>query len=113
MKPRNHWSEAERSARSRITQLLHSEPFVKASIVKMARACGKKTCVCVTKGRKHVSWYVTLSYKGKRRMICVPSGKIEAVRKAVDNYKTAVKLCEVVSTHCFERIWKTSKKDSK
>ncbi len=113
MKPRSHWPEGERSARSKLTQLLHNEPFVKASMVKMTRTCGKETCVCVRKGKKHVSWYVALQYQGKRRMICVPTDKVEAVRRAVGNYKTIVNLCGVISTYCFERIWNIGKTDSR
>ncbi len=52
-------------------------------------------------------------FKGKRRMICVPTDKVEAVRRAVGNYKTIADLCGVVSTYCFERIWNTEKTDNR
>lgn len=112
MKHRANWPEGERSARSRLAQLLHAESFVKASMVRMARTCGKDSCICVTEGKKHVSWYVALQQKGKRRMICIPAEKVEAVRCAVNNYKTITKLVNIVSAHCFERIWNTQAPDN-
>jgi hypothetical protein len=71
----------------------------------MARVCGKKGCVCIKEGKKHVSWYVALTVRNRRHMICVPEAKVATVKKAVANYKEIKGLIRTVSKHCFDRVW--------
>ena len=107
--PRNFWSVAERTARSRLTYLTTQKSFVQGSLIQMARACGKKNCICVTQGKKHVSWYVALTLQGKRQMRCIPPDKLEEIREAVNNYKKIRLLIAASSEQVFLRIWAKKK----
>jgi hypothetical protein len=111
MRGRSHLPEEERSARSRLTQLLHNEPFLKASLYQMARTCGYPNCRCITQGKKHVSWYASLSYKGKRRLIYIPADKVESMRRAIDNYQSIRKYLACVSEYCFDRLRSAPKEE--
>ncbi len=70
MNIRNRFSPQERTARSRLAQLMHDHEFIRGSVVSMARCCGKKNCRC-QQGEKHVSLYLSIKIEGKRRMIYV------------------------------------------
>ncbi len=93
----------ERSARSRLAQLLHGHDILHGSVVSMARACGKAGCHCVD-GEKHVSLYLSAKISGRRRMIYIPQDMEEEVRRRVEAYREVERLAEVVSGACLERV---------
>ncbi len=102
MKHRN-FSQKERSARSRATQLIHSSPFVVGSLVEMARVCGKPNCKC-TKGDRHKSWCLAVRDQGKRKMVHVPREWEESVFDWVKTYQELWKQMEAISQASVERI---------
>jgi len=57
MRPRSHLPDPERRARSRLTQILHDQPFLCGSLVTMRRTCGKPGCKC-TRGDLHPGLYL-------------------------------------------------------
>jgi hypothetical protein len=108
MRHRRHLPEQERTARSKLTKLLHDEPFVAGGLVKMARTCGKANCKC-TRGEKHVSWYLATRYKNARKMINIPRHWETDVFEWVKTYKEIMKQTDIISQHCLERFMISSK----
>ena len=100
---RSHLPKEERAARSRLAKLLHEKELLRGSLVSMARTCGKKGCRC-RQGDKHVSLYLSILVKGKRRMIYVPAKLESWVRAQVDVYREAQGLLAAVSNACLERM---------
>ncbi len=94
---RSRMSAQERRARSRLNQLLHSEPLIRGTLSLRERSCGKPNCKCVIKGEKHVALYLVVSEDGKYRQIFVPRFLHDQVRTWVDNYAKAKALLEEIS----------------
>ena len=103
MPARNRFSAQERATRSRLAQLLHDHEVIAGSVVSMARRCGKKGCHC-EQGEKHVSLYLSVKVKGKRRMVYIPAELEEQVRRAVGVYRQSEQLTQVLSEACVNRI---------
>ena len=103
MRPRSHFPDPERRARSRLTQILHEEPFVLGSLVTMKRTCGKPGCKC-TRGELHPGLYLALRVGGKRKMIHVPQSLEAQVRQWVETYQEVWRLMEKVSQACYQRF---------
>ena len=100
---RNRFSREERSARSRLAQLLHGHDLIRGSVVSMARRCGKPGCRC-EQGHKHVSLYLSVKIEGKRRMVYIPSQLEDEVRRRVEAYREVERLSQVVSEACVDRV---------
>ncbi len=103
MVARNRFASKERSARSRLAQLLHDHEVIRGSVVSMARRCGKAGCHCA-QGQKHVSLYLSVNIEGKRRMVYIPAQLEEEVRRRVDAYREVQRLTQVVSEACVNRV---------
>lgn len=69
----------------------------------MARVCGKPNCKCA-KGEKHISLYISLRYKGKRKMIYVPHELEAQIENGIKTYKEILKLLDVISDSNIDRI---------
>jgi hypothetical protein len=95
--------DAERKARSRLTQILHEQPFLCGSLVSMHRKCGKPGCKC-TRGELHPGLYLALRVGEKRKMIHVPQAMEQSVRQWVANYQEAWHLMEQISGMCMKRF---------
>ena len=78
-------------------KLARVEPFIRGSIVKIARVCGNKTCKCA-KGEKHVSEYLTYRHKHKKKTstIYIPVGMVEEVRRWAREYRKLQELAEEI-----------------
>ena len=103
MTARNRFGSQERSARSRLAQLLHESDVICGSVVSMARTCGRAGCRC-ERGEKHVSLYLSTKVEGKRRMVYIPDELQEEVRRRVAAYREVQQLTEVVSAACVNRV---------
>jgi hypothetical protein len=103
MVARNRFAAQERSARSRLAQLLHDHDVICGSVVSMARTCGKAGCRCA-RGEKHVSLYLSTKAEGKRRMLYIPDALEQEVRARVAAYHEVERLTQVVSTACVNRV---------
>jgi len=87
----------DRAARSRLIKLLAAaQPLARASLVTMARACGKKGCKCA-QGDKHVSLYLAARIGAARKMLYVPPDLEEAARRLVENSQTVAGLLDEMS----------------
>jgi len=94
----------DRAARSRLIQLLAADnPLARASVVSMARTCGKKECKCA-KGEKHVSLYLATRVGKTRKMLYVPPELEDLARALVENLRKAEELIEEMSQASLERF---------
>ena len=78
-------------------ELAKVEPFIRGSIVKIARVCGNKNCKCA-KGEKHVSEYLTYRHKRKKKTgtIYIPVGMAEEVKEWAGEYKRLKNMMEEI-----------------
>ncbi len=94
----------DRAARSRLIQLLAANnPLARASLVSMARTCGKKECKCA-KGEKHISLYLATRVGKTRKMLYVPPKLEDLARALVENVRKAEALIEEMSQASLERF---------
>ncbi len=110
MQHRRHLPGQERTARSKVTKLLHDKPFVAGGLVKMARTCGKANCKC-TRGEKHVSWYLSTRHGAVRKMIFIPLQWEKDMIEWVNTYKEITKQIDIISQQCLERFTMSSKEE--
>jgi hypothetical protein len=97
---RSQMPARERGLRSRLAQLVHKKPLIRATLNVRHVTCGKSGCRC-TQGYKHQALYLVCSTKGKKRQLFVPASMEQEVRRWVENYRSAMALLEKVS----ERTW--------
>lgn len=110
MPPRNRLAPRERAARSRLAQLFHDRDVLCGSLVTMGRTCGKKSCHCRT-GAKHVSLYLSVRVKARRKMLYIPPRLEDWVRAQVGAWREAQGLLDTVSEACLERLLEQKRQD--
>jgi hypothetical protein len=94
----------DRAARSRLIKLLAAaQPLARASLVTMARACGKKGCKCA-QGEKHVSLYLAARFGAARKMLYVPPELEAQARRLVENSQAVEGLLDEMSQVHLERF---------
>jgi len=95
---------ADRRARSALLKLLAgAQPLARASLVSMARRCGKPGCHCA-EGEKHVSLYLAARFGRKRQMIYIPPPLENEARRLVENGRRVEELIERISQAALERL---------
>ncbi len=108
MKSRIHLDPRAREACSRILKLIDHEPFIQGKWVVMPKLCGKSACHCI-KGERHISHYISLKYKGKRKMIYIPEGLEEEAKKHVCTFADLKKFLQAASDSYMDRLLKAKK----
>jgi hypothetical protein len=104
MPSRSQLPTEDRAARSQLLKLLGAaNPLARASLVSMARACGKKNCKCA-KGQKHVSLYLSTRVGKSRKMIYVPTELERHARVLVENFRAVEELIEEMSQASLKRF---------
>ena len=106
MKPRIHLDPKAREACSRILRLIDHEPFIQGKWVVMPKLCGKSGCHCV-KGERHISYYISLKHKGKRKMIYIPEELQEEAKKHVKTFADLKRFLEAASDSYMDKLLKT------
>lgn len=107
MPPRAQLPAQDRHARSRLIKLLGAaQPLAQASLVTMARRCGKPGCHCA-QGEKHVSLYLAARLGKTRKMLYVPPDLEAAARRLVENGQAAQGLLEQISQAQLARFVQT------
>ena len=78
--------------RRRILKVLEvvNPRIIKASPVSLARECGGSNCRC-RKGKKHVSLYVSQSYKARTKMTYIPHRYEKVVKECVERHQGFLK----------------------
>lgn len=108
MRTRSQLTPQHRAARSRLAKLIDDGLLLKASLVTMARTCGKPKCKC-TRGHKHVSLYLALRHRNRRKMIYVPRALEDAVGHWVETYRQVEQCLDDISAACLERFQKAKR----
>ncbi len=71
-------SLVRRMLRARVKRMAARGPVLTASLVRIAKQCGRAGCRC-QRGEKHVGNCVTYKEKGKTRTVYVPLSQLEEV----------------------------------
>ena len=104
---RSALSPQERTAISRLRQILIEPKLLRASLIRMKRRCGKSYCRCATdKRHRHASWYVGQSHDGRPRMKSIADELVVEVQEWVARYREADKLLDQLSDAYWERLQK-------
>ena len=77
--------------------------MLRASLVEMARTCGKENCKC-QQGEKHVSLYLSALVGKKRKMIYVPRSWEERIKRWVESYREADAFIGQISNECLKHF---------
>jgi hypothetical protein len=101
--PRSSLPAAERSSRSRLTQIASSQRFLRGTLAPRLRRCGKPNCRCA-RGELHSSLYLVQSHGGKPRQLFVPKEWEERVRQGVRGYQEIQQLLEELSETEWQRL---------
>jgi len=80
MKVPNHPTLVRRMLAARVKKLAARGPVLQASLVQIAKHCGREGCRC-QRGHKHVGNYLTFKEAGKTRTVYVPLDLVEDVRQ--------------------------------
>jgi hypothetical protein len=80
---RSQRSSQERDVRSQAVQRVADQAFLRGSLVRMQRTCGKKNCRC-QQGQKHAALYLAIRSGNRRMMIYVPPALEGTIRRWVE-----------------------------
>jgi hypothetical protein len=92
-----HPTQIRRMLDSRLRQLATDKPVLAASLVQIAKHCGRKGCHCQQGGPKHVGNYLTSKVKGKTRTVYVPLDLLDDVRSWTAEHKRLKVLLQEIS----------------
>ena len=76
----------EKQLQAKLKQIHSIGPVLAASIVKIRRKCGNKSCHCAS-GEGHPAHILTFKVKGKTKSIYVPVSLVAEVKTEVENHK--------------------------
>jgi hypothetical protein len=93
----------EAMIQSRVRQLQAQGPVIAASLVQIAKHCGREGCHCQT-GPKHIGHALTFKVAGKTKTVYVPQDLVEEVETWVQEHKRLRKLVREISRLAVERI---------
>jgi hypothetical protein len=92
-----HPTQIRRMLDSRLKQVSTDQPVLAASLVQIAKHCGRKGCHCQQGGPKHVGNYLTSKVEGKTRTVYVPLDLLDDVRTWVAEHKRLKALLQEIS----------------
>ena len=100
---RSQMTREEREFRSRLKPYIGYQELLRGTLSVRERVCGKPNCRC-TKGKKHISLFLSRGKNGKVEQLYVPKEKEELVRRWVKNYRDVQKLLEKISSAYWDRL---------
>ena len=92
-----------RMLEARVKQLHARGPVLAASLVQIAKHCGRAGCRC-QKGHKHIGHYLTLKRKGKTQTVYVPLDLVEDVRAWIQEHRRLKKLSQEITQLSVARV---------
>lgn len=96
MKIPRHPTLLKRHIDSRVRKLAAQGPVLGASLVEIAKHCGREGCRCQS-GHKHVGHYLTFAVAGKTRTVYVPQELVQEVRAWIQEHKRMKLLAREIS----------------
>jgi hypothetical protein len=103
LSPRTQRSSQERDARSQAVQRVADQAFLRGSLVRMQRTCGKKNCRC-RQGQKHPALCLAIRLGDQRKMIYIPHALEDTVRRWVETGQEVDGLLDAISQQCLETL---------
>lgn len=108
-----HPTNIRRMLESRVKQVAAGKPLLAASLVSVARRCGKPGCHCVS-GERHLGHQLTYKNRGKTHTVYVPADFTEEVRSWIDEHRRLKRLLQEISqlslalvrSHAQQRKWR-------
>ena len=100
---RNSMPSKERALRSRLAQVVHTAPLLRATLNEREVTCGKKGCRCA-QGERHAALYAVSSQEGKTRQVFIGREREGTVRQWVANYHRVRELLEDLSEVFWEKL---------
>ena len=103
MKVPKHPTLIRRMLNARVKRLCAAGPVLAASLVRIAKTCGKAYCRCL-RGQKHVGHYLTFKVKAKTRTVYVPQELLEDVSSWIAEHRRIRQLDKEISLLCLALI---------
>jgi hypothetical protein len=103
MKIPRHPTLVRRHIESRIRKFVARCPLLAASLVAIAKHCGRSGCHCQS-GPKHVGHYLTFKVEGKTRTVYVPVDLLKEVRAWIQEHKRLKQLGQEISQLSIARV---------
>lgn len=103
MKIPRHPTLVKRQIDSRLRQFVARAPLLSASLVRIAKHCGRPGCRCQS-GHKHVGHYVTFAEAGKTRTVYVPKDLVQEVRSWIREHRRLKQLGREISRLSIARV---------
>jgi hypothetical protein len=101
---RRQLSEAGRLFDLQLRTLLQRDLFVRGSVYRLRRKCGKAGCRC-TRGTLHESWVLLARGQGVRRMRAVPKGAVGRWKAWAQGYRR-FRLARRELARQYQEIWR-------
>jgi len=103
MRMRDHPTRQRRQLDARVKHLPARGPALAASLVQIARRCGRPGCHCA-QGELHVGHYLTRSVGGKTQTTYVPVELVDEVRAWIDEYQRLRQLIQESTQLALARV---------
>jgi len=103
MKTPRHPTLLKRHLDSRLRKYVARGPLLAASLVEIAKHCGRSGCRCQS-GHKHVGHYLTFAQEGKTRTVYVPQNLLKEVRAWIREHKRLKELGREISQLSIARV---------
>lgn len=91
-----HPTLLRRQIDARVRKLVAQRPVLGASLVEIARHCGRAGCRC-QQGFKHVALYLTCKVEGKTRTVYVPKDLLGEVKGWIREHRRLKELMREIS----------------
>jgi hypothetical protein len=98
-----HPTLLKRHLDSRVRRFVAKGPLLAASLVEIAKHCGRAGCRCQS-GHKHVGHYLTFKVEGKTRTVYVPKDLLREVRAWIQEHKRLKQLGQEISQLSIARV---------
>jgi hypothetical protein len=103
MKTPEHPTVIRRMTETRVRQLQAHGPVLAASLVLIAKQCGRAGCHC-QRGEKHHGQYLTYKEKGKTRTVYVPVDLVKEVKLWLAEHRRIKQLVQELSLLSLARV---------
>jgi len=103
MKIPRHPTLVRRHLESRVRRFVARGPLLAASLVEIAKHCGRAGCHCQS-GPKHVGHYLTFKVEGKTRTVYVPQDLLKEVQAWIQEHKRLKQLGQEISQLSIARV---------
>jgi hypothetical protein len=98
-----HPTLIRRMSESRVRQLQARGPVLAASLVTIAKHCGRAGCHC-QHGEKHRGQYLTYKQEGQTRTVYVPVDLVEEVNQWIEEHRRIKTLMRELSALSVARV---------